>query len=153
MVTPEIIHDPSKRVYAKSIKFERGIVTNICLLDFLGSPDCFVTDFGVVWNRNEFHRVKNNELIFRNYYPLVVRDKYYQVPWVMIPVGKIDVWYPIDLIVGWAFKPTTDKSYRYFTYKKLGYSCQVTANSLVNSNTLTLPNESIYKNFIDVIYM
>lgn len=148
----EVIHNPNKRVYARSARFEYKKYTDICLLDFLNAPKYFVTEFGLIWKRDEFVRSKPNELIYRNYLPTVVRDKYYRVPWVHLRTEDGYKWIPLDLIVGWAFQPTEDKQLRYFNYDLLGISYQMENKYLHPTNTLELPEDSLYRKFITELY-
>lgn len=148
----EVIHNPDKRVYARSTRFEYKKYTDICLLDFLNAPKYFVTEFGLIWKRDEFVRSKPNELIYRNYLPTVVRDKYYRVPWVHLHTEDGYKWIPLDLIVGWAFQPTEDKQLRYFKYDLLGISYQMENKYLHPTNTLELPEDSLYRKFITELY-
>lgn len=154
MITPQIIHDPSKRIYATTDHIERNKYIRICLLDFLNAPNLFVSEFGIIWNRSEFNNTKNNDIFFRNYLPMVVRDKYRQVPWVYLPTAENkSIWYPIDLIVGWAFKPTTDATLKYFDYDYTGILNVIHCEYLHNSNKLDLPEESKYRQLLESIYL
>ena len=68
------IHDPDKRIYVTSKLFDKSKSIKICLLDFVDAPDYFITEKGFIWNRKEFNYIKNNEIIWKNYLPLVIRD-------------------------------------------------------------------------------
>jgi hypothetical protein len=120
------------------------------LLDFVDAPEYFITEQGFIWNRKEFNYLKNNEIIWRNYLPLVIRDKYYRVPWVFLPTKSENVWYPVDLLVGWAFHSTTDLNSRYFIHKGI----ELLDNTDIENSTIepTLPNNSLYKQFLNTIY-
>jgi hypothetical protein len=150
----ERIHSPDKRVYVNSPLFERGKNIKICLLDFLDAPEYFVTEQGLIWNRKEFNYLKKNELMWKGYLPNVIRDKWYRVPWVYLPTKTGGIWYPVDLIVGWAFHPTTDKNIKYFKCTNLGLTYQMSSDIIINSTEPPVTNEeSSYKQFIDSIYV
>ena len=144
------IHDPSKRIYVTSKLFNKNKSIKICLLDFVDAPDHFITEQGFIWNRKELNYLKNNEIIWRNYLPLVIRDKYYRVPWVFLPTKSGNVWYPVDLLVGWAFHGTTDLNSKYFIHKGI----ELLDNTDIENSTIepTLPDNSLYKQFLNTIY-
>lgn len=154
---PELIrriHDPSKRVYVNSSLFDTSKRIKICLLDFLDAPEYFVTEQGLVWNRKEFSYLKNNEIMWKGYLPNVVRDRWYQVPWVYLPTRAGSIWYPVDMIVGWAFHPTEDKDTKYFKCTGIGLTYQMSSDIITNSKESPVINtESLYKKFIDSIYV
>lgn len=144
------IHSPNKRIYVTSKLFDKSRSIKICLLDFVDAPDYFITEQGFIWNRKEFNYIKNNEIIWRNYLPLVIRDKYYRVPWVFLPTRSGNVWYPIDLLVGWAFHGTTDTNSKYFIHK----GTELLDNTDIENSAVEpkLPDNSLYKQFLNNIY-
>ena len=146
------IHDPSKRLYVNSGLFNKSKSIKICLLDFINAPDYFITENGLVWNRKIFNYARGNDTIFKEYLPMVVLDKYYQVPWVFLKTESEAMWYPVDLLVGWAFHPTEDVNVRYFKHPNIGKTYIIDSTNIDNSDKLDLPDDSLYKQFIDKIY-
>ena len=153
---PELIrriHSPSERAYVTSRLFDHDKSIKLCLLDFLDAPEYFITEQGLIWNRKEFNYLKKNEIMWKGYLPNVVRDKRYQVPWVYLPTRTGNIWYPVDMIAGWAFHPTEDKSMRYFKCSGIGSTYQMSSDILINSSEAPITDtESLYKQFVDSIY-
>lgn len=86
IIPTKIFHTPSK----------------ICLLDFIGAPQYFISDFGVVYSRKQIYLNKDGH-VSRGYEPLVKMDKNYPYPWVLIQLSTTKMWFPVNMLLGWAF--------------------------------------------------
>lgn len=87
--------------------------TKICLLDFIGAPKYFISDFGAIWERHHVYPNIVNKLT-KGYLPMAVLDQAYPYLWVKLPTTSGLRWFPVNQLLGWAFKPQTDKQAKYF---------------------------------------
>ena len=85
----------------------------LSLLHFIGAKEYFITDFGAIWNRNKTYPNKM-QLLDKYYMPLTVRDVIFPYPWVLLPTGYGNYWFPINQLLGWAFTTPTKKTDRFF---------------------------------------
>ena len=89
------------------------------LLRFIGSEDHIISDFGCIWNRNKIQ--PNSEgLVTRWYLPMVIRDRIYPYPWVLLPTQVGSIWIPVNQLLGWAFQPRIEQEPAYFISDKPG---------------------------------
>ena len=101
--------------------------TKLCLLDFIGASQYFITDFGTVWWRQKFCPEKNGK-ITNGWVPMVERDVTYPSPWVFLSTTIGNSWWPVNQLLGWAFHPVTDdKKIQYFVSQDpYNWSCKDT---------------------------
>ena len=107
----EHIHNKSERLILDSDKFQGP--TKICLLDFIGANQYFITDFGAVFHRKKFFPNKNN-LVTRDYVPRGILDRYYPYTWVNIEAFRTRRWFPVNQLLGWAFDTQKEIKLQYF---------------------------------------
>lgn len=115
MMSPKLLLDrihSTDRNYITTYLF--GKATRICLLDFIGANNYFITEFGAIWNREKVFPNKN-QIVHQGWVPLVKKDTSLPIPWSLLltTVGKI--WWPVHQVLGWAFDPYTDQQLKYFT--------------------------------------
>ena len=139
---------------------KRGIIntnmfpmpTRICLLDFIGAADYFITDFGAIWPRKKVYPNRFNRLT-RGFLPLVILDRAFPYQWSLIPSVVGEIWLPINQLLGWCFDPQEKIQKSFFlSKKKIFYPM-----SLKNFYwTDTCPNDtgesSIYLDFMNALY-
>ena len=101
----------AERLILDSDKFQGK--TKICLLDFIGANNYFITDFGTVFHRKRFFPNKNN-LVTRDYVPKVFIDRYYPYSWVSLETREGRKWFPTNQLLGWAFDPQKEIKLQYF---------------------------------------
>lgn len=125
-----------------------GDIHKICLLDYLGYNKYFITDFGIVQNRDKFIPNKKG-LVTKQYCPLVVLDAEYKYPWVRLEGRVTSQWFPVNMLLGWSFQPYENHVVKHF-------SCnypEIFAQSVAMYNWEdTLPESKFFKEFIGAIY-
>lgn len=100
-----LIHS-KHRIYTSTRFF--GNTSRVCVLDFIGAKDYFISELGTVWNRNHIFPNKN-KILTKGYLPMNVLDYKYPYPWVYIPTfwETTGTWVPVNLLLGWAFHPVS----------------------------------------------
>lgn len=144
------IHDPERRILEERRAFRKPC--KICLLDFVGASQYFITDFGLIWNRKKCYRNRLG-LLTKGYEPLAVLDRAFPYPWTMLDTTSGKEWFPVNQLLGWAFDPQIDRSKKYFVTDTPGifprkfntYEWRESVDPVkVKSNYLTFMN-SIYE--------
>lgn len=132
--------------------------TKVVLLDFLGASDFFVTEFGAIWHRRKVYPNKLN-LVWKGYLPMVVKDRLFPYPWVLLPTRIGEYWIPVNQILGWAFNPNpnTDEPYFLssvpsFTPMMLDTFSWYSEEYIYGENDLIDTLGSTYINFISHLY-
>ena len=88
-------------------------------LDFVGADKYFITDFGAVWERsNVFPNTAN--ILTKGYAPMVVRDLEFPYPWVRLETSAGPLWFPVNQLLGWAFRPSENLNDKYFVCDRPG---------------------------------
>lgn len=100
--------------------------TNVCLLDFVGAPDYFITEYGMVWNRYEFNgRLYGTNIPYGWVTPRWY-DPFFRLPWIHIAVdgiqspfkfSKAGLLLPIPHLLAWAFCPSVDRTRKHVVHK------------------------------------
>lgn len=93
--------------------------TKIVLLDFIGAPDYFITDFGAIFHRRRIYTNRRG-IVSKGYTPEVPLDPYTLFRWSLLDTNSGKMWFPLNQVLGWAFTPQTDRNMRYFLPKHLG---------------------------------
>jgi hypothetical protein len=104
------IHSTERRITSVGFfKFK----CNVCLLDFVGADQYFITDFGAIWKRrNVFANLFG--ILNKGYEPVVNKDPIRGYPWVLLHTSAGDMWFPVNQLYGWAFDPQTDIDKKYY---------------------------------------
>lgn len=105
------IHDPTNRRMMEDNKF-RG-KHKVCMLDFIGAPEFFITDFGAVFQRRNVY-TNWAGYIAKGFLPLAVLDRAFPYPWVMLTGTFGEAWFPVNQLVGWAFDAQSDLEKKYY---------------------------------------
>lgn len=83
-------------------------------LDFINAPSFCISDFGVVWRKTDCILNYKQE-IYDRFSPFVYLDAMFPYPWVDLSTISHDPkWYPVNLLLGWAFAPETTVACREF---------------------------------------
>jgi hypothetical protein len=123
----------------------------ICLLDFIGAGDYFITDFGGIWKRSKvFPNYRG--LVTKHFQPLVLLDRAFPYPWVQLRTTEGDKWFPVNQLLGWAFKPTTDKKLRYYLSSHPGVFPQDLKLFNWHESIPEVEVESRYKSYMEDLY-
>lgn len=117
--------------------------TKLCLLDFIGASQYFITDFGTVWWRQKFCPEKNGK-ITNGWVPMVERDVTYPSPWVFLSTTIGNLWWPVNQLLGWAFHPVTDNK----KYSILFLKIRITGHAKI----LSIPGLNICQNLQKMDY-
>lgn len=147
-IIERIVNSPRK--YVTSRVFLQP--TRICLLDFVGMPQWFITEFGAIWSRDKVYPNKFN-VVTRGYLPTMIRDYYYPYPWVLFPGGTSLGWVPVNQLLGWAFDPPK-------TAEKCYYLSRYSGTSLLDFREFhwetelpeDAPSSSPYIDFMNTLY-
>lgn len=105
------IHSTDRRILHSNLFAQRK--TQICLLDFIGASQYFITDFGSVWVRDKIFPNKNH-VLSQGWLPLVARDPTVPSPWVCLTTTVGKFWWPVNQLLGWAFRPYPEKIKKYY---------------------------------------
>ena len=125
--------------------------TSICLLDFLGAGDYFITEYGAIWPRQKTFPNKAGYLN-RGWLPMVIRDRRFPYHWVHLPTVNGPIWYPVNQLLGWAFKPVAKIDKFYFLTDFAGlYPYSVEWFSWT-TKTPKRTGPSLYLDFMDSLY-
>lgn len=131
--------------------FDKPVRTS--LLHFLGAENFFITEFGVVWDRQRIFPNKHGK-VTANYQPLLVLDAAYPYHWVKLPTTIGELWLPVNQLLGWAFNPIPEIAQRpsyflseYPQYKPLA----ITDYSWIDTPPVK-PFDSCYLDFMDRLY-
>lgn len=139
---------------------KRGIIstnmfpmpTRICLLDFIGAGDYFITDFGAIWPRKRVYPNRFNRLT-RGYLPLVILDRAFPYQWSLIPTVAGEIWLPINQLLGWCFDPLDKIRKAYFLSKKrIFYPMNLKNFHWVDTVERNPEIPSLYLDFMDALY-
>ena len=139
---------------------KRGIIhtklfsspTRICLLDFLGAAEYFITDFGAVWPRNKVYPNRFNKLT-RGFLPLVIRDRYFPYQWSLIPTVLGEIWFPINQLLGWCFSPREKiEKAHFFSKGVIFYPPNIDNYHWVSEQPERPEYPSLYLDFMDSLY-
>ena len=87
--------------------------SKLSLLNFIGADKYFITDFGLIWSRDKVYPNKLN-MLTRYYLPMRILDIEFPYPWVLLPTGYGNYWFPINQLLGWAFTTPNNKGDMYF---------------------------------------
>lgn len=99
----------SQRRILKTTMFNISMRTS--LLNFIGAPNYFITECGLIWNRDKIY-LNKFQLLTRYYLPYQIRDEKYPYPWTMIPTVHGTIWFPVNQLLGWGFNECPkDKKY------------------------------------------
>lgn len=146
----EQLHNGNRRIIESKIF---GFTAKTCLLDFINAPDYFITDFGMIWNRNRCY-ADSRDVVSKNYLPLVTLDTRFPYPWVYLntKVGKI--WLPVNQLLGWAFRqPKGDITVKYFLSDQPGVLPMTLSDHFTWTEQVTRPSQpSKYLKFMDQLY-
>jgi hypothetical protein len=148
----QLLQDTSNRkiMTAKLFPFP----AKLSLLSFLGAERYFISDFGLVWNRDQVFLNKAH-LLSKYYVPRVLKDPDFLYPWVKIKTTNGYQWFPCNQLLGWAFSSPPDDKKIYFltdqpslTYMdiKRYYWTDKLPENLID------PEHSLYLNFMKQIY-
>lgn len=141
------IHDRQRRVF-KSSTF--GYKTSIVSLDFLGMDNHYITEYGQIWSRDKI--LSNNEgFVTKGFIPHVQIENH-KYPWVLLPIPGNKVWTPINLLLGWAFKPTTDQYERYFNFDDSDFISGMTTQAEGKWSIASDSDGVKYNDFINRLY-
>lgn len=86
-----------------------------CLLDYIGLSELLITEVGCIFYRDRLRSSSRSKYITQGYIPISRQDSTGKYPWVMLRMGINDVWFPLNLLLGWSFHPQEDTSLRYFS--------------------------------------
>lgn len=139
----------TKRIKSASKMF--GIPTEIVLLDFLGAPEYFVTEYGAIFNRKGLYPNRKG-IVSKGYLPLTILDPYYPVKWVALSIGRGKIWFPLNQILGWAFRPQPDRVQRYYINSHPNVYPTHVDQYEWSDTPPELPPFSKYLNFMDEMY-
>ena len=145
------IHSTVRRKLVSEILGHRE---ELCLLDFIGASNYFITEYGVVWHKPQALMVRQrfkSRPLHTDYLPLVIKDRYTLTQWVQIPTDLGKIWFPVTQLLGWAYSPTTDRTQRYFVAKSAGYPVHYSNLTLTSTNPVTR-KESLYNRFMSELY-
>ena len=149
MLNPDILHSEKKCITSRL--FTRS--TKVVPLTFIGAEQYIITDFGGIWDRNKIYPGKLR-IVFRNMLPWVVRDHVYTYPWVLLYTVYGKVWFPINQLLGWAFRPSEDPTKKYFLHKQ--YRPQVLYPLDLDDfswyENLPIESDGKYSTFMNEIY-
>lgn len=122
-------------------------VEKLCLLNYLGAEKYFINTNGFVWSRDILLTKKP---AYQGYLPMVMKDKKYRTPWVLLPTKLGKIWFPVINLLGWSFAaaPDTDKKF----YKEKVPSIILDIRNLENSAEAPAPEDSLYMKFINELY-
>lgn len=142
------IHN-TKRIKSASKLFAGP--TEIVLLDFIGAPEYFITEYGAIFSRKGLYPNRKG-VVTKGYLPLSIIDPYYPVKWTALSIGRGKIWIPINQLLGWAFRPQPDRAQRYFINSRPNiYPAHVDSYEWSDVPP-ELPAHSKYLQFIDEIY-
>ncbi len=100
--------------------------TKVCLLDFVGAPDYFITEYGMVWNRHEFSAKLYGTNIPYGWVTPRWYDPFFRLPWVHIAVdgvqspfkfSKTGLMFPLPHLLAWAFCPENDRTKKHVIHR------------------------------------
>ena len=124
------IHNTDRKIVDSTIC---GFSSKLCLLDFIGCTDTFITDTGIIWSRTTIKSSRKDPVLYRKYTNITFPDKFYRTPWVMLTDDeKRKIWLPVIQLLGWAFHPETDRTKRYY---RVSGNVNILHSSLIESCT------------------
>lgn len=85
----------------------------IANLEFVNASEYIITDFGAIWERTKFWQDAHG-YVSKGFLPLVKRDSMFPYPWVYLHTISGHQWFPVNLLLGWAFQPYKDITPRSF---------------------------------------
>lgn len=128
-----------------------GDNTDVVLLDFMGAPDYFITDFGAIFHRRRLYPNRRG-IVSKGYTPEVVLDPYTLFRWSLLETNSGKVWFPLNQVLGWAFAPQEDQKLKYFLPKHLGVRPLYPDNYEWSSTAPNVPEDSKYLLFMKELY-
>ncbi len=130
-----------------------GDKSRVCVLDFLGLNQYFISEFGTVWNRSNIYPNKHRRLT-HGYLPMVRLDTQHPTKWVKLPIlGPDGCWVPIAMLLGWAFYPVAHAD-KYYATTTATTHYPLIADDILWSKTFGIDETfpSRYKSFVDLLY-
>lgn len=134
-----------RRIKTKLFLFD----CEVCLLDFIGANQYLITDFGEIWERQNIY-TNTFGILTRGCLPTVRRDPEFPYPWVLLKTSMGTMWFPVNQLLGWAFKPNADKNMKYYLSDTISNPMHVKDFRWVDK--IECSEDSLYKKFIDEIY-
>lgn len=129
-----------------------GEGTKVSLLHFIGAEHYLITDFGAIWHRDKIFPNKYNR-VPKGYLPLVVKDRVFPFPWVLIPTSAGKIWFPINQLLGWSFDPPCSTKRRYFLPKSEVYVAPCMLEDFHWTDKIPEVKEpSVYLDFVNNLY-
>ena len=120
----------------------------VCMLDFIGAEQYLITDFGAVWDRGSIY-TNTFGIRTRNCFPTVRKDPEFPYPWVKLKSSSGIDWFPINQLLGWAFKPNCDPRMKYFLSDNV--TLPLNLNDFYWTDKIECSEDSLYKQFIDIV--
>jgi len=132
-----------------------GRSETLVLLNFVGAKEYFITEEGAVWERATAIKERtqsSSRPLCKSYLPLVYKDRYLYLPWVRLRTDFGHIWFPIHQLLTWAYYPTEkiDKDKVLLpenNFLPLHHSL-ITREVAIQD----LPEKSLYKNFLQLLY-
>ena len=143
------IHDPTNRRMMEDNKF-RG-KHKVCMLDFIGAPEFFITDFGAVFQRRNVY-TNWAGYIAKGFLPLTVLDRAFPYPWVMLTGTFGEAWFPVNQLVGWAFDAQSDLEKKYYLSTTPSIMPLDMSTFVWKSELPKVPVRSRYTEWMDHLY-
>lgn len=123
----------------------------ICLLDFIGAGDYFITEYGAVWPRQKTFPNKAGYLN-RGWLPMVIRDRRFPYHWIQLPTINGAIWYPVNQLLGWAFQPHEKIEKAYFLSESPGLYPYTHEWFKWTTDEPKRTGPSLYLDFMDSLY-
>lgn len=140
-----INESPRRMMKTKLFQFD----CKICLLDFIGAPEYFITDFGQIWHRKSVY-TNTFGILTRGSVPQIRKDPNLPYGWVMLKTTLPVIWFPVNQLLGWAFDQNNGIGNKFYVTKNITNPLNIKDFKWVKE--IDLPDDSLYKEFIDKIY-
>lgn len=144
-VAEKIINSNRRIIKTKLFQFD----CKICLLDFIGANQYFISDFGLIWDRQNVF-TNTFGILTRGSIPLVRKDPNLPYGWVPLKTAMPVEWFPINQLLGWTFDPNPDLTKKYYITDHITYPFNTKDFKWVEH--IDLPKDSLYREFINRVY-
>ena len=144
-VAEKIINSNRRIIKTKLFQFD----CKICLLDFIGANQYFISDFGLIWDRQNVF-TNTFGILTRGSIPLVRKDPNLPYGWVSLKTAMPVEWFPVNQLLGWAFDPNPDLTKKYYITDHITYPFNTKDFKWVEH--IDLPKDSLYREFINRVY-
>ena len=144
-VAEKIINSNRRIIQTKLFQFD----CKICLLDFIGANQYFISDFGLIWDRQNVF-TNTFGILTRGSIPLVRKDPNLPYGWVPLKTAMPVEWFPINQLLGRAFDPNPDLTKKYYITDHITYPFNTKDFKWVEH--IDLPKDSLYREFINRVY-